>query len=201
MRVMTSPTQKPADDLEARQNGAPRDRLLATAAELFYREGIHGVGVDRILREAAITRATMYRHFAGKEDLVLAYLQGEDAYLRGLFEEAAAQIDDPQQLVDAVIAGIAADVGTRHDRGCPFINAAAEYPDAQGPVRQLISRHREWFRGTLEHVATAAGLAAPDEVAASLVMLRDAALVGGYLDGDERVGPAFERTAKQIVGR
>lgn len=175
-----------------------RQRLLDAAGALFYAEGIHSVGVDRIIDTAGVTRATMYKQFAGKEDLVLAYLEGEDAHLRTLFAAAAGSSDDPDVLLGLVIDGIAADIGGRHTRGCPFINAAAEYPD-EGPVRSLIATHREWFRDTLRQLAAAAGLDDPDAVAASLVLLRDAALVGGYLDGEDRVVPAFARTARGVI--
>lgn len=178
---------------------AARTRLIDSATRLFYEEGIHAVGVDRIIDEAAVTRATLYKQFGGKENLVLAYLRNEDEMLRALFARAGAEVTDPNQLADAVIEGIAADIRLRHTRGCPFINAAAEYPDAAGAVRQLIDEHREWFRSTLQTVAEQAGLESPADVAASLVLLRDAALVGGYLDGDERVTPAFERTARSVV--
>lgn len=178
---------------------AARIRLIDSATRLFYEEGIHAVGVDRIIEEADVTRATLYKQFGGKENLVLAYLRNEDEMLRALFAEAGGATDDPAQLVEAVIDGIAADIRLRHTRGCPFINAAAEYPDADGAVRRLIDEHREWFRSTLQAVAEGAGLEHPAEVAASLVLLRDAALVGGYLDGEERVGPAFERTARAVI--
>lgn len=178
---------------------AARTRLIDSATRLFYEEGIHAVGVDRIIDEAAVTRATLYKQFGGKENLVLAYLRNEDEMLRALFAQAGAEVSEPAQLADAVIEGIAADIRLRHTRGCPFINAAAEYPDAAGAVRQLIDEHREWFRSTLQTVAEQAGLESPADVAASLVLLRDAALVGGYLDGDERVTPAFERTARSVV--
>ncbi|MFB8146302.1 TetR/AcrR family transcriptional regulator [Microbacterium sp. NPDC056003] len=175
-----------------------RKRLLDAATDLFYREGIHSVGVDRIIEAAGVTRATMYKQFDGKEGLVLAYLRGEDERLRALFAEAGAASTDPEVLLDLVIAGIEQDIRERHTRGCPFINAAAEYPDA-GPVRSLIDDHRDWFRATLEQAAAAAGLSNPADVAASLVLLRDAALVGGYLDGQDRVAPAFARTARGVV--
>ncbi|WP_194409997.1 TetR/AcrR family transcriptional regulator [Microbacterium cremeum] len=175
-----------------------RQRLLQAATELFYNEGIHSVGVDRIIETAGVTRATMYKQFDGKEGLVLAYLQGEDQGLRGLFAQAAEASDDPAVLLDLVVTGISDDIRDRHTRGCPFINAAAEYP-AEGPVRDLIADHREWFRRTLEQLAAGAGLSAPGEVAASLVLLRDAALVGGYLDGQDRVAPAFARTARDVI--
>jgi AcrR family transcriptional regulator len=140
----------------------------------------------------------MYKQFAGKEGLVLAYLEGEDRALRGLFAQAGEASDDPAVLLDLVVAGIEQDIRDRHTRGCPFINAAAEYP-GEGPVRDLIAEHREWFRETLRQLAEGAGLRDPDAVAASLVLLRDAALVGGYLDGQERVGPAFARTARDLI--
>ncbi|WP_347977318.1 TetR/AcrR family transcriptional regulator [Microbacterium sp. ProA8] len=182
----------------ARTSSPARERLLQAATDLFYNEGIHSVGVDRIVEVAGVTRATMYKHFAGKEGLVLAYLEGEDRGLRSLFAEAAQVSDDPDVLLDLVVAGIEQDIRDRHTRGCPFINAAAEYP-SEGPVRELIADHREWFRGTLRQLAEGAGLRDPDEVAASLVLLRDAALVGGYLDGQDRVGPAFARTARDVI--
>ncbi|WP_435748272.1 TetR/AcrR family transcriptional regulator [Microbacterium sp. PMB16] len=176
-----------------------RARLLDAATRLFYEEGIHAVGVDRVIEEAEVTRATLYKQFGGKENLVLAYLSGEDEMLREMFAAAAASGAEPADLLDLVIDGIAADIRQRHTRGCPFINAAAEYPDARGAVRQLIGEHREWFRSTLQSAAEAAGLERPADVAASLVLLRDAALVGGYLDGEARVSPAFERTARAVV--
>lgn len=186
----------PEDAAPARPSAA-RARLLEAASRLFYEEGIHSVGIDRVIAEAGVTRATLYKQFAGKENLVLAYLHSEDAYLRGLLDQAQAVTDDPDELIALTIDGIADDITRRHTRGCPFINAAAEYPDAAGPVRLLIAEHREWFRSSLESLAGAAGLDAPAEVAASLVLLRDAALVGGYLDGD--VAPAFERTARAVI--
>ena len=193
----TTPTSAPTT--AAKRPSAARARLIDTATRLFYEEGIHAVGVDRIIDEAAVTRATLYNQFGGKENLVLAYLRNEDEMLRAMFAEAGETVTDPGQLVDAVIEGIAADIRLRHTRGCPFINAAAEYPDADGAVRRLIDEHREWFRSTLQAVAEQAGLESAADVAASLVLLRDAALVGGYLDGDERVTPAFERTARSVV--
>ncbi|MFS0894581.1 TetR/AcrR family transcriptional regulator [Microbacterium sp. 179-I 3D3 NHS] len=186
-------------DTTTKRPSPARARLIDAATRLFYEEGIHAVGVDRILEEAEVTRATLYKQFGGKENLVLAYLRGEDEMLRGMFAEAGAAVARPAELMDAVVEGIAGDIRLRHTRGCPFINAAAEYPDASGAVRRLIDEHREWFRSTLQEVATAAGLERPAEVAASLVLLRDAALVGGYLDGDERVTPAFTRTAGAVI--
>lgn len=188
-----------------------RERLVAVASELFYREGIHRVGMDRVLAQANVTRATMYRHFTGKEALVAAYLEREDAGVRGLFAAVAVTAgDDPRRLVELLIEAIADDVAERHDRGCPFINAAAEFPDAASPIRAIVTRHRAWFRATVRAALVAAHDDADDapgrtgfdadEAAATLVLLRDAALVGAYLDGFELVRPAFVSRARAAAG-
>jgi AcrR family transcriptional regulator len=177
-----------------------RERLLAAASRLFYREGIKGVGVDRILEEAGVTRATMYRHFAGKEALVVAYLESEDATLRGYFADAEADGGTPTELLGRIIDTIALDITSYHTRGCPFVNAAAEFPDADSAVRRIVTAHRTWLRQSLSELARAAGLPDPEASAAALVLLRDAALVGGYLDGVEVTAPAFVATARQVAG-
>ncbi|NRQ51715.1 TetR/AcrR family transcriptional regulator [Aeromicrobium stalagmiti] len=177
-----------------------RERLLATAGDIFYREGIHAVGVDRLVSEAGVTRATFYRYFPSKDELVRAYLESEDVALRELFASAGAAVDDPAELLELVLQGIAADVSQHHTRGCPFINAAAEFPDAAHPVRVAVRTHRDWFEATLVEVVKAAGIAAPESVAHSLVLLRDAALVGSYLDGPDVVVPSFVETARTVAG-
>lgn len=178
----------------------PRERLLRVAASLFYREGIKGVGVDRILREAGVTRATMYRHFRGKEDLVEAYLELEDETIRGYFAEAASGDLTPEEMLTRVVDGIAEDATRYHDRGCPFVNAAAEYPDPDSPVRAIIRRHRAWFRDELTQIVGAVGVAEPERVAGALVLLRDATLVGVYLDADPDVVADFRASASAILG-
>lgn len=177
-----------------------RERLLRTASELFYAEGIHVVGVDRIVAAAGVTRATFYRHFPSKEDLVEAYLGVEDTNLRAALDGARAATDDPVELVGMVIEGIAEDVARHHTRGCPFINAAAEYPDADSGVRRAVDKHRAWFRGALEQVLTDAGADGAVTRAGQLVLLRDAALVGGYLDGWDNVRVVFVSAARQAAG-
>jgi AcrR family transcriptional regulator len=176
----------------------PRERLLRTARGLFYRDGIHSVGVDRIVEAASVTRATFYRHFPGKEDLVRAYLDLEDADLRSAFADVSGL--PPEAALEALIQGIADDVTRNHTRGCPFINAAAEYPDADSPVRVTVKNQRDWFRSTVERALIAADRDSPTERAGALVLLRDAALVGGYLDGPDTIRDTFIATARNVAG-
>src|SRR3954449_12836174 len=131
----------------------PRDRLLATARRLFYGEGIHTVPVDRLVTEAGVTRATFYRHFPTKEQLVEAYLRATDGDLRAAVRQAIDSGDAEANLA-ALLDLIGHTVIAPGFRGCHFINAAAEYPDGQDPVRVAIDDHRRWF---LEVVTQLAG--------------------------------------------
>ncbi|TDD45729.1 TetR/AcrR family transcriptional regulator, partial [Kribbella antibiotica] len=106
-----------------------RTRLLGTATQIFYTEGIHSVGIDRIVAEAKVTRATLYRHFAGKEDLVVAYLQAAHRADRAGIDAALASTAVPADQIRAVARAITAGITSDAFRGCAFLNAAAEYPD------------------------------------------------------------------------
>lgn len=197
-------TPAPSPTAERSSTVSPRDRLLRAASDLFYREGINSVGVDRLVAEGSVTRATFYRHFPSKEDLVVAYLEEEDAALRGFFAQAASHLasvgGSPDEMLEAIIQGIADDVSRNHTRGCPFINASAEFPDPASAVRSTVADHRAWFRSTLEGAFAAAGRDNAAERAGALVLLRDAALVGGYLDGPDTIQDTFIRTARAVAG-
>ena len=188
-----------SSDVSARVS-EPRERLLSTASELFYRDGLTGVGVERILAEANVTRATFYRHFEGKEGLILAYLDREDEKVRGYFSAAAEHATSPRHYLELAVTGIAEDALHHHNRGCPFINASAEYPDPGSPVRLRVDKHRTWFRGALEEALSRAGVPDAEDRARTLVLLRDAALVGGYLDGPEAVSRTYMKAARETAG-
>lgn len=177
----------------------PRERLLETASNLFYAEGIHAVGVDRLIAEARVPKATFYRHFPSKDDLVLAYLHGRDTSIRTRLAAASADTGTPQQVLDLLVAGISEETCGPGFRGCPFINAAAEYPDPEHPVRRLIDEHRAWFRDSLTSLAAACGHPDPPTAAATLVLLRDGAMVGGYLDR-AATSDALARAAHAVLG-
>lgn len=161
---------------------AARDRLLRTASELFYAEGVRGVGVERVVAEASVTRATFYRHFAGKEALVVAYIEATDAALRARAGEPPAA---PPESAGAWLAAVTDVVGDTlcvpGFRGCAFINAAAEYPDRSSPVRRAVDAHRGWLLGTVTEALRAAGHPDPPAAGRRWMALRDGAMVGGYL--------------------
>jgi AcrR family transcriptional regulator len=173
----TSPTTRAV-------TGAARTRLLETATRLFYAEGVHAVGIDRIIAEAGVAKATFYHHFPTKDELVRAYLQQQSQLQRA----TAAKLPRaaPREMLLAVFDNIGELGRDPGYRGCPFVNAAAEYPDPAHPVRQAIAEHRRWFRELLRGLLAADGHPDPDRTADILVALKDGLLVGADLDNPAR---------------
>lgn len=157
-----------------------RRRILDTATDLFYAEGVHAVGVDRIIAEAGVAKATFYHHFPAKDQLVRAYVE-EQSQLRRV---AVAQLPPrpPRDTLLAIFDFIAELAREPGYRGCPFINAAAEYPDPYSPVRLAIGEHRRWIRGVMRDLLVADGRHDADRTADILVVAGDGLLVGGHLD-------------------
>jgi AcrR family transcriptional regulator len=177
-----------------------RLRLLTTATQVFYAEGIHSVGVDRIIAEAKVTRATFYRHFPGKEDLVVAYLQSADQAIRDQVEAAiAAEGTSASDILRGVAAAIAADIQSPGFRGCAFLNAVAEYPDVAHPVHQAVLAHRAWFLDTLNTLMARIEVTRAEAAAQHFVMLRDGAMAAGCLFDPAAICETFLRGVDGLV--
>lgn len=183
----------------AQTTSTPRDRLLETARRLFYTEGIHTVPVDRLVTEASVTRATFYRHFPAKEDLVEAYLRATDADLRAAVATALDQ-GSPQQSAEALLELIGQTACSAGFRGCHFINASAEYPDPADPVRIAVAEHRAWFQETVTALAERAGHPDPGYAGRLLVLLHDGALSAAELDDPGQVRDTVVRAGRELLG-
>ena len=157
-----------------------RSRLLGTASRLFYGEGLHSVGVDRIVAEAGTTRATLYRHFPSKDDLIVSYLEEADQAIRDRLEHTRADGRSAADTLRAIAADIASDIRTPGFRGCAFLNAAAEYSDPAHPVHRRVVAHRQWFLSAVTDLF-AHFSARADPAARHFVMLRDGAMAAGCL--------------------
>ncbi|PJJ61361.1 TetR/AcrR family transcriptional regulator [Compostimonas suwonensis] len=186
------------------KSSASRAAILATSSRLFYEEGIRSVGVDRIVDEARSTRATFYRHFPSKDDLVVAYLRERSAAYRAALSEGRGLYPDTgpdaaRRILHATLAAIDAEGSSAAFRGCPFINAAAEFSDPAHPARLVVDEHRRWFHDSLEELLTDAGNADPAAAAEQLVLLRDGAMVSGYLDDPRAAGRALLAAGAAII--
>ncbi|MEU4555961.1 TetR/AcrR family transcriptional regulator [Micromonospora violae] len=170
-----------------------RLRLLTTAIRLFYSEGMHSVGIDRIISEAKVTRATFYRHFPSKDDLILAYLREIHRMEREAVDTAIATHSSPVDPLRAIAGSIARNIQSPGFRGCAFLNAAAEYPATEHPVRQEIIAHRQWFLDTLTTLMAQVHQETADPAARHFVMLRDGAMAAGCLFDPALVSETFLR--------
>lgn len=133
------------------------------------------------MAEAKVARGSFYRYFSGKEDLVRAYLDARDQQIRLRVRQAREHIDRPEALLRGMAQGIGDELCGEGFRGCPFINAAAEYPDRASAVHQAVLTHRTWFHQLIHDAFTELGAADPGWSAAATVALRDGAMVAGYL--------------------
>ena len=176
-----------------------RARLLNTATGLFYADGIHAVGVDRVIAEAKVTRATLYRHFPSKDDLIVAYLTQADEAIRAQVTAARAEDATPDDIIRAVSRSIAEDIQRPGFRGCAFLNAAAEYPDPAHPVHQAVQRQRQWFLDTVTELFADAGERDPGPAARHFVMLRDGAMAAGCLTDPAPVCETFLRGVEGLL--
>lgn len=153
-----------------------RARLLSAAGELFYESGIAATGVDAVLARAEVAPATMYAHFAGKDGLVAAYLAQRYELWRTTWDEVLAErtdaVDRLLSLFDAV-ARYREREGSR--RGCGFLAAATELP-ADHPGQEWLQADSRLLTDRLRELAAEAGLADPDEAAATLLLCYDGAL-------------------------
>ncbi|RSD25048.1 TetR/AcrR family transcriptional regulator [Amycolatopsis eburnea] len=176
-----------------------RARLLATATRIFYAEGLHSVGIDRIVAEAKVTRATLYRHFPSKGDLVVAYLEGVHEMEREGIDKVIAGGLPAADGLRAIAKSIADGIGSAHFRGCAFLNAVAEYPDPAHPVHRAVLAHREWFFRTITDLLAQVGEAPPEPAGRHFVMLRDGAMAAGCLSDPAEVCDTFRQGVDGIL--
>jgi AcrR family transcriptional regulator len=167
---------------EARDLGSVRDRILDTATDLFYREGVRAVGVDLIVERSGVAKTSLYRHFKTKDDLVVAMLERDDMGYWSHWDRVAAESkDDAEQELRAQVEWIARDIAEPKYRGCPFLNVATEFPAADHPARAVAVRHKSELRRRLLGLTKRLGVERPAETADQLVLVIDGAYVNGQL--------------------
>ena len=174
-----------------------RERLLAAADELFYEEGVHIVGIDRVIERAGVAKATLYSAFGSKDELIRAYLQRRHERRQERITRGLERYDDPRARllgVFDVLSELAAETGFR---GCAFHNASAESA-AGSPAEEVSDSTRAWTRALFVDLARDAGAPDPTTLAAQLVVLYDGATAGSRLDRSADV-PAVARAAAEII--
>jgi len=176
-----------------------RDRLLRTASAIFYAEGINAVGVDQIVTQSRVTRATFYRHFPSKDDLIVAYLKSTDEHIRAEVRTITEREQSAEDTIHAIADWIVDQIKRSDFRGCAFLNAAAEYPDADSGVQRAVLEHRTWFQRVVQDELER--LRGEPSVAGAqfFVMIRDGAMAAGCLADRDAVCDAFMRGVEAML--
>ncbi len=159
-----------------------RERILATASELFYREGIRAIGVDTVVEQSGVSKTSLYRLFESKDALIAAFATEKDRLFWAWWDHMEAQhARDPRALLEALLSGIAQRIGHPAFRGCPFLNLATEFPDDDHPGRVIARGNKEEMRARLVTIVARLGARDPDRTAFQMTLLINGAYVTGLM--------------------
>jgi AcrR family transcriptional regulator len=166
-----------------------RDRIFAVARDMFYQRGIRAVGVETIVAAADATKMSLYRSFLSKDDLIVAYLRERDAvywqWWDGIMESHAG---DPRAQIRALVESVAKRTSRPGYRGCPFTNAATEFPEPDHPGREVAAENKRELRARLHGLAAAVGARDANALGDQLFLLIEGAYASGQLMGKD--GPS-----------
>lgn len=168
----------------------PKEQLFQTAARLFYQHGYRATGVDTIAAESGIGKMTLYRHFPTKEDLIVAYLRDSSHAFWESFAQTTHEAPTPREKLLAFFAALQEVVSTPTCFGCPFLNIATEFPEAEHAGHQVAIEHKQSVLAQLKRLATDAGVSQPELLANSLFLLIDGAYMSARMFGCSPDSPA-----------
>jgi len=185
-------------NIDTAPRSSARDRLLAAADELFYEEGVHTVGIDRVIERAGVAKATLYSTFGSKDGLVRAYLTVRHADRQVRLMHELEQYDTPREQLLGVFDALGELCAEPGFRGCAFYNASAESRSGSA-AEEVTDEVRAWTRSLFVDLAREAGLAQPERLARQLVLLYDGAGVGARMDRDPGAAAAAREVAAMLV--
>lgn len=183
-----------------------RDELIESAMRVFDRNGFHASGLDRVLQESGISRMTLYNHFKSKDELIVAALRRRDEMIRNdLMRFVEARTDSPRGRVLAVFDFLEGWFTNKDFSGCMFINASAEFDDAQCAIRRAAADHKVEVLRYLTTLCAACGVSNPEKLAKEINLLMLGAMASArVLDQVQNNGQdpaAAARVGKDIAAR
>jgi AcrR family transcriptional regulator len=159
-----------------------RERILSTASELFYREGIRAIGVDTVVERSGVSKTTLYRLFESKDALITAFAGEQDRLFWARWDRIEEQhADDPRALLQALLSGVAERIRRPAYRGCPFLNLATEFPDKKHPGRVVARGNKEEMRARLATIVAKLGASDPKRVASQIALIINGAYATGLM--------------------
>jgi AcrR family transcriptional regulator len=177
-----------------------RERILETAENLFYREGIHAVGIDTIIEKSGVAKMSLYRSFASKDDLVAAYLEARSQrYWQWWDGVMARNASQPRRQLHDLFEAIAVRTRRPEFRGCAFMKAAAEFPEEDSRARVVALAHKKELRKRLLKLCRAVGAHQPDVLSNQLLMLIEGAYSTAGILGKRDAVKATARAAEALI--
>ena len=162
----------------APRRGEPsaRERLIETAIELFYQDGIRAIGIETVIARSRVSKSSLYRTFASKEELIAAFAEEQDRrFWQWWNETTTPHAGAPRKQLEALLVGIAGQIANPQFRGCPFINLATEFPDRKHPGTAIACRNKKEMRRRLRTIARSLGARDPNRLGDQLALLIDGA--------------------------
>jgi len=178
---------------------SPRDRLIDTAADLFYERGLPNVGINEVTERAGVARMTLYNNFDSKEALALAAFERQAEARRALMEKRLERARTASDAVKAMFDVSEQFARESRFRGCPFINVAVQDPQLQGAMHALVRAHKDWIRARFRDIAARAGHRKPDTAAQQLLALLDGASVEAFIQGSVEPIRASRQAAEILL--
>jgi AcrR family transcriptional regulator len=178
----------------------PRERILAAAADLFYRHGIRAVGVEAIAEAAGTNKMTLYRHFHSKDELIAEYLR-QSAKAADTCWDQLEKLHPGDELAQlgTWFREVAEHVADSDQRGCALANAAIELPEKTHPARRVIEEYKAALRSRLVRLAQTAGLREPEMLADELFLLLEGARVSAQSGGTDGLGGRLARMGENLM--
>jgi AcrR family transcriptional regulator len=192
--VVKAATHVASLDSNASQPASARDRLLDAADELFYAEGVHVVGIDRLVERAGVAKASLYSIFGSKDELVRAYLERHFRRRQARVAHILAQHTSPRARLLAVFNEVEGLLAGSAFRGCRFISAAAESSPGEAG-EDVAEQYRAWLWSLFTDLAEAVGASNPKQVGRQLFLLYDGAAVAARMDLDRGAAAKAVRSA------
>jgi AcrR family transcriptional regulator len=174
-----------------------RERLLAAANELFYHEGVHTVGIDRVIEQAGVAKASLYNTFGSKDELVGAYLEGRHASTSARIMRSLEKYRTPREKLLGVFEAQGELFTEPGFRGCAFVSASSESPSEM--VSQAAASYRAWVRDLLTGLAREVGVPDPEALGRKLHMIYDGASLSARMDQDPSASAAARAAAEVLL--
>lgn len=175
-------------------------RVFEAARDLFYHRGIRATGVDEIVCKAGVTKPSLYRAFASKDDLVAACLEESGREGRAdLISVIAAAGDDPRDQLRAMVRSFAVKIAKPDFRGCPMSNTAVEIPEPGHPGRAVLEQCKADLRATIVDITRRLDVREPESLADGLVLIIEGAMATHHIFGSQGPSAAMVATTDALI--